>query len=67
MSFQDLLKTKLYDWLGLDEKERCRVSFCDFFFNIKCCTIFLPGLNRADLLVVAVHIMVVKGHDGGLR
>lgn len=65
MSFQDVLKTKLYDWLGLDEKKRCSIIFCHFF-NIKCCTIFLPGLNRADLLVVAVHIMVVKGHDGGL-
>lgn len=28
--------------------------------------VLLPGLDRADFFVVAVHVMVVEGDDGGL-
>lgn len=31
-----------------------------------CAPVLLPGLDRADLFVVAVHGMVVEANDGGL-
>lgn len=38
----------------------------DLTFHIRLYTVCLPGLDRADLFVVVVHIMIVEANNGGL-
>lgn len=55
-------KPKWYDWFGLGLKK----STVYLTFHIGCCPVLLPGLDRADLFVVAVHVVVEEANDGGL-